>query len=84
MSERISQDTVKTYRISGFMTKRRKKMKFTQDVRATKMDMAVFKVLENLGSRHKLKTNMIKIKEVKEIKPEESRDFLVQQLGAGE
>ena len=76
-------DEVKTFRVIGTFVKGRKKMNFTQDVRATRMDIAVFKVLENLGSRHKLKTNMIKIKEVKEIKPEESKDPLIQQLGMG-
>lgn len=81
MTPRVNQDTVKTYRISGFMLKHKKKLKFSQEMRATKMDMAVFKVLENLGSRHKLKTNMIKIQEVKEIKPEESTNPLIQQLG---
>lgn len=76
-------EEVKTFRVVGTFVKGRKKMKFTQDVRATRMDVAVFKVLENLGSRHKLKTNMIKIREVKEIKPSESRDPLIQQLGLG-
>ncbi|MCD6414588.1 MAG: 50S ribosomal protein L18a [Candidatus Diapherotrites archaeon] len=63
--------------------KKRKKMKFVQDIRATRMDAAVYKVLENLGSRHKLKTNMIKIGKVEEIKPEDSKDPLIQQLGEG-
>ncbi|MCD4740712.1 hypothetical protein K8R43_06020 [archaeon] len=72
---------VKTYRISGVMIKRNKQMKFVQDIRSVRMDAAVFKMMENLGSRHKLKTNMIKITDVKEIKPEESNNFLVQQLG---
>lgn len=83
--ERTNQDVVKTYRVTGEMAMTRgKKAKFVQDVRATKMNVAVFKVMENLGSRHKVKTNMIKITEVKEIKPEESNDTLIQQLGAEE
>ena len=84
MTERVSQDKVKTYRISGTMIKHKKKLKFVQDIRATKMDMAVFKILENLGSRHKLRTNMIKIKKVEEINPAESRSTLIQQLGTEE
>jgi ribosomal protein L20A (L18A) len=83
--EKANQDVVKTYRVTGDMTlTNRKKTKFVQDVRATKMNAAVFKVMENLGSRHKVKTNMIKIKEVKEINAEESEDMLIQQLGAEE
>ena len=83
--ERTNQDVVKTYRVTGEMAMTHgKKAKFVQDVRATKMNVAVFKVMENLGSRHKVKTNMIKINEVKEIKPEESNDTLIQQLGAEE
>ena len=77
-------EEIKTYRVVGTLLKQGKKTNFTVDVRATRMDIAVFKVRENLGSRHKVKTNMVKIKEVKEISPQESKDPLIQQLGSGE
>lgn len=72
---------IKTFRVTGYMKKPKKKIKFTQETRALKMDSAVFKVLETLGSRHKLKQKMIEITKVEEIKPEESRSQLIQQLG---
>jgi ribosomal protein L20A (L18A) len=74
---------VKTFRVEGILLKPLRKDKFTMDVRALSKETAVNKAKENFGSKHKLKTSMVRITNVKEIKPEESKNRVVQQLGSG-
>ncbi|MCD6522992.1 MAG: 50S ribosomal protein L18a [Candidatus Diapherotrites archaeon] len=72
--------TTKIFRVKGTFRQNRKDHNFTIDVRALNAATALHRVFSNLGSRHKLKQRSIKIKEVKEIPPEESKSLLVKQL----
>ncbi len=75
---------VKVFRVSGIALfspdKLREWQAFRIDVRALAKEHAIEKVLSELGSRHKLKRSHIKILEVKEIRPEESKSKFIRQL----
>ncbi|MCD6428018.1 MAG: 50S ribosomal protein L18a [Desulfurococcales archaeon] len=75
---------VKVFRVSGIALfspdKLREWQVFRIDVRALTKEHAIEKVLSELGSRHKLKRSHIKILEVKEIRPEESKSKFIKQL----
>jgi large subunit ribosomal protein LX len=75
---------VRVYRVEGlalFSPDRiRRWQPFTIDVRALKPEHAVEKVYSDLGSRHKLKRSHIKIINVKEVKPEESKYKVLREL----
>ncbi len=65
--------SVRVYRVSGKMKIKNVWQKFSLEVTATKPYEAIEKVYCELGSRHKLPRNLIKIESVREIKPEEAR-----------
>ncbi|OYT51303.1 MAG: 50S ribosomal protein L18a [Desulfurococcales archaeon ex4484_204] len=75
---------VKVFRVLGvamFSPDRvREWQHFEVDVRALTKEQAIEKVLSDLGSRHKLKRYHIRILEVKEIRPEESKSKYVRDL----
>ncbi len=75
---------VKTYRIVGVALfspdKTRDWQKFVIDVRGVNEKEALEKVYSLMGSRHKLKRSHIKIVEVKEIRPEESKSKYIRDL----
>jgi len=73
---------VKVYRVTGVMRLARtgERRKFTIETMAVKPEHAVEKVFNELGSRHKLKRNHIKILEVKELSPEEASNPFVKAL----
>jgi len=68
---------VKVYRVRGIALFSPDRIRvwqpFTIDVRAVKKEDAIEKVYSDLGSKHKLKRAHIKIIEVSEISPEESK-----------
>ena len=65
---------VKVYRISGMMrfAHSGERRKFSIEVTALKVEHAVEKVLNELGSRHKVKRSHVRILNVEEINPEEA------------
>ncbi|MCS7108187.1 MAG: 50S ribosomal protein L18Ae [Sulfolobales archaeon] len=75
---------VKVYRVEGVALfspdKTRKWQPFIIDVRALKPAEAIEKVYSDMGSRHKLKRGHIKIINVKEINPEESKYKYIRSL----
>ena len=75
---------VKTYRVTGIILlspdKLRKIQPFAIDVRAVKKEDAIEKIYSELGSKHKLKRSHIKIVNIYEIPPEESKSKLIKQL----
>jgi len=76
---------MKVFRIAGLYSPKGKKWyKFTKDVVADEDDAAMEKVYSVLGSKYGIKRRLIKIKEIKEIKPEESDDPMVKYLTSGE
>ncbi|MEM0453417.1 MAG: 50S ribosomal protein L18Ae [Sulfolobales archaeon] len=75
---------VRVYRVEGLALfspdKNRKWQPFIIDVRALKSEEAVEKVYSDMGSRHKLKRSHIKIVNVREISPEESKYKYIKSL----
>jgi len=75
---------MKAFRIAGLYSPKGKKWyKFTKDVVAEGEDAAMEKVYSVLGSKYGIKRRLIKINEIKEIKPEESDDPMVRYLTSG-
>ena len=62
------------YRIRGWFKQGLYRQKFTRELLALSKEQALERVYSELGSRHKLKRNLINIDEVAEIKPEEVTD----------
>ncbi len=60
------------FRIKGSFRKNRKNMEFTKEIPAHSEDRAVEILYSELGSKHAVKRDLIEIKEVEEIEPEES------------
>jgi large subunit ribosomal protein LX len=72
--------SVKTFHIRGEFKKRKDKIPFGKYVRALNVEDALEKVYSIVGSKHRVKRNMIYInaKDIKEItKPEEIKDVIV-------
>ncbi|MEM0361734.1 MAG: 50S ribosomal protein L18Ae [Sulfolobales archaeon] len=75
---------VKVFRVEGLALfspdRSRRWQPFTIDVRALKPEEAVEKVYSDMGSRHKLKRAHIKIINIREISPEESKYKFIKSL----
>ena len=71
---------VRVYRVIGHMRIKMQWQKFVIDVPATKPSEAIEKVYSDLGSRHKLKRNLIRIESIREISKDEVRKREVLQL----
>jgi large subunit ribosomal protein LX len=61
---------VKDYQVSGSFFKNNRQ-KFSNQVRATKKEDAIEKVVSEIGGRFKVKRSSIKIEKVEEVKVEE-------------
>ena len=70
---------IKIFRITGTYYKKYKKYLFRKEIRALKKDCAIEKALSQITSIG-LYRRQIKIKEVKEIKPEECENYLIKEL----
>jgi len=75
---------VKVFQVIGEIVKPNFQTKFRKEVRALKPEDAIEKIYKNLGSRHRAKRFQIKIREVKEISPEEIESPLIRKLTVGE
>jgi len=62
---------VKQYTISGSFSKKNAHQRFSNQVRATKKEDAIEKVVSEIGGRFKVKRALIKIDKVEEAKPKE-------------
>ena len=62
---------VKTFRVSGRITKPNFKTSFSKELKALKPEDAVEEVLKTLGSKHKVKRFHIKVEKVEEVSSEE-------------
>ncbi len=75
---------MKVYRVSGLFSPKGKKWhKFTKDVVAGNEQEALEKVYSMIGSKHGIKRRLIDIKNIQEIKPEESDDPTVKYYMSG-
>ncbi|MHA1413329.1 MAG: 50S ribosomal protein L18Ae [Promethearchaeota archaeon] len=70
---------IKIYRIIGTYNKNHRKYLFRKEVRALKEEDALEKVLSQITSIG-IYRRQIKIKEIKEISPEECEDYLIREL----
>ena len=61
-------DQVKTFKISGYIKKKGRKISFTKDVKALRDSDALEKIYSEIGSRHKAKRFDIKVVDVQEVK----------------
>lgn len=75
---------VKVYRVVGrfYKDKIPKVHRFTKEVRALKEEDAKELVYSDIGSRHKVKRNRIKIERIEEMSVEEAVDPTIKFLGA--
>ena len=73
-------NSVKTYHIRGEFRKRKRKIPFGKYIRALSVEEALEEVYSLIGSKHKVKRNVIYInpEDIKEItNPEEIKDVVV-------
>ena len=73
--------SVKTYHIRGEFKKKKKKITFCKYVRAVSIEDALEQIYSVVGSKHRVKRNLILIdkKNIKEITdPDEIKDVVVQ------
>lgn len=74
----------KIFRIKGWFKKKREKIEFIKEVPSKSKDRALERLYSELGSKHAVKRNLIKISEIEEIKPEEAKDPNIRALGKEE
>lgn len=70
----------KVFRIKGHFKKKKKKLEFIKEVPSNSKDRAIERLYSELGSKHAVKRNLIKISNVEEIKPEEAEDPNIREL----
>jgi len=75
---------MKAFKIDGNLeTRRRNWQKFSKEIAAENEEKAKEKIYCDLGSRHGLKRRSLKIRSIKELKPDEVVDLSVRhQIGA--
>jgi len=65
---------IKIFRIKGWFKQGYEKQTFTRELPAISEKQALERVYSEVGSKHKIKRNLINIEEVTEIKPEDVKD----------
>lgn len=70
----------KIFRIKGSFRKSNSKLNFTKEIKASSESRAVEIIYSDLGSRHRVKRNMITLDEVEEIEPQEAEDQKISSL----
>ena len=75
----MSESEIKIFRIIGTYNKKFRKYLFRKEVRALKEKDALEKALTQITSIGILR-RQIKIKEIKEISPDEAQDYLIREL----
>lgn len=71
---------VKVFRIEGYYAKKRKKIFFSEEVRALSEEHALELVYSNIGSRHRVKRHDVAIKQINVISPEKAKSVIVRTL----
>jgi len=65
---------VKIFRVKGWFQQQWQRCTFTKELCAISEQQALERVYSEVGSKHKVKRNLIRIEEISEIKPEEIKD----------
>lgn len=71
---------IKTFRIKGWFRNNSKKQRFTKEFRAYKEEDVIERVYSDIGSRHRVKRNLINIEKIEDIKPEEAKNQRIREL----
>ncbi|MHA1771295.1 MAG: 50S ribosomal protein L18Ae [Candidatus Thorarchaeota archaeon] len=72
--------SAKVWRITGEYLKLKRKYAFSKELVAVNEERAKERTLSELGSRHRVKRREIRIKDIKEIKPEEIHSLELRRL----
>jgi large subunit ribosomal protein LX len=64
----------KIFRVKGWFKHDNRHQAFTKETRALSEKHVLEQVYSEIGSRHKVKRNLIHVSEITEIKPEEAKD----------
>ena len=72
------------FRVIGKITKPNYRTDFRKEIRALKLEEAVEKVYNEIGSKHRAKRVQIKVLKVEEISAEEVTDPIIKKLISGE
>jgi len=65
---------IRVFRVKGWFKHNSRRQVFTKELRALSEKHVLEQVYSEIGSRHKVKRNLIHISEISEIKPEEAKD----------
>lgn len=75
---------MKVFRVTGEIVKPTLHTGFRKEVRALKPEVAVEKVYQEIGSKHRVKRFQIRILKVEEVSPEEVESPVIKKLTLGE
>jgi large subunit ribosomal protein LX len=64
----------KIFRVKGWFQKPWQKQVFVKELPALSEQQAMERIYSEVGSKHKVKRNLLHIEEIVEIKPEEAKD----------
>jgi large subunit ribosomal protein LX len=65
---------VKIFRIMGWFKQGLYRQRFTRELLALSKEQALERIYSDVGSKHRVKRNLIHIEEAIEVKPEEVKD----------
>ncbi|MFW9780321.1 MAG: 50S ribosomal protein L18Ae [Candidatus Heimdallarchaeota archaeon] len=71
---------VKIFRIKGEFKQRNKVTAFSKELCEIKEENAIEKLMQDLGSRNRLKRNQIRVSSIQEISPDDVQDPMIKQL----
>lgn len=65
---------IRVFRVKGWFKHNSHRQVFTKELRALSEKHVLEQIYSEIGSKHKVKRNLIHILEISEIKPEEAKD----------
>ena len=74
---------VTIYRVKGWFKHRSGTQRFTKEIPALSREHVLERIYSDIGSRHKVKRNLIHIETIEELKPEEVEDAKVLRMMKG-
>ena len=67
-------DAVRTFQIKGWFKQGRHRQPFNKEVPALSEQQALERIYSELGSRHRIKRNLIHVDEIAALEPEEAKE----------
>lgn len=68
---------IKVFRVKGWFKHDNRRQAFTKELRALSERHVLERVYSEIGSRHRVKRNLIHVSEISEINPEEAKDLRI-------